>query len=60
MYNIWGLNKFAETAEAYHLMKKLNYLTMKLNSLRNGRVEFEVPQQYRDRLVRKFGGIQKR
>lgn len=50
------LDGMAETAEAYRLMKKLNYLIMKLNTLTNGRIAFEVPQEYRARLVRKFGG----
>ena len=45
----------AETVEAYHLMKKLNFLVMKLNTLRNGRLAFEAPQHYRERLVRRFG-----
>lgn len=49
------LDGMAETAEAYRLMKKLNYLIMKLNTLTNGRVAFEVPQEYRERLVHKFG-----
>jgi len=41
----------AETAEKYRTVKKLNFLIMKLNTMRNGAVEFEVPQQYSDKLV---------
>lgn len=35
-----------ETPEKYRLLKKLNFLIMKLNTLRNGAVMFEVPQKY--------------
>lgn len=52
------LSGMAETAEAYHLMKKLNFLIMKLNSLRGGRVVFEYPQVYEERLVRRFGNCE--
>jgi len=48
------LSGMPETAEAYHMMKKLNFLVMKLNSLRGGRIAFEVPQHYEERLVRRF------
>jgi hypothetical protein len=40
-----------DTADKYHIMKKLNFLIMKLNSVRNGSVEFDVPQQYSTKLV---------
>ena len=49
------LSGMGETAEAYHLMKKLNFLIMRFNSLRGGRITFEIPQVYEERLVRKFG-----
>lgn len=49
------LSGMAETEAAYHLMKKLNFLIMKLNSCRNGRVAFEVPQHYSEKLARRFG-----
>ena len=49
------LSGMADTAEAYHLMKKLNFLIMRFNSLRGGRVAFEIPQVYEERLVRRFG-----
>ena len=40
-----------ETAETYNTLKKLNFLIMKLNSLRPGSIEFDVPQRYSSRLV---------
>ena len=49
------LSGMSETAEAYHLMKKLNFLVMKFNSLRGGQIAFEIPQVYEERLVRRFG-----
>jgi hypothetical protein len=49
------LSGMGETREAYHLMKKLNVLIMKLNSVRKGRVAFEVPQKYHEPLVERFG-----
>ncbi len=44
----------AETAEKYHLLKKLNFLIMKLNSMRNTPIQFEIPQRYQTDLVRRF------
>jgi hypothetical protein len=35
-----------DTAEKYHVMKKLNFLIMKLNSMRSSNVVFDVPQKY--------------
>ena len=35
----------------YRTMKKLNYLIMKLNMLRPGSVQLEVPQQYENALL---------
>jgi len=40
-----------ETSEKYRTMKKLNFLIMKLNAMRDGAIEFEMPQQYSDKLV---------
>lgn len=40
-----------DTREKYRLLKKLNFMIMKLNSMRDGCVEFEVPQKYTARVV---------
>jgi hypothetical protein len=53
------LDDMPETEEAYRLMKKLNFLVLKLNSIRQGRVSFEVPQHYNEKLVRRFGKTSK-
>ena len=42
------------SAEKYKLLKKLNFLIMKLNMSRNSAVEFEMPQQYETKLVERF------
>ena len=39
-----------ETAEKYRLLKKLNFLIMKLNSMRNGPANFEIPQEYLEKM----------
>jgi len=44
-----------ETSEKYRLLKKLNFLIMKLNTLRDSSIMFEVPQRYMESLVGRFG-----
>lgn len=44
-----------DTAEKYKVMKKLNFLIMKLNTLRNASVEFEMPEKYMSTLIERFG-----
>ncbi len=44
-----------ETRAKYGILKKINYLIIKLNTMRQGRVELEVPQHYADRLVTRMG-----
>ena len=43
-----------ETAEKYRTMKKLNFLIMKLNSMRNTSIKFEMPQQYMSKIAGRF------
>lgn len=40
-----------DTAEKYRTLKKLNFMIMRLNTLRNGPAEFDVPQHYSVKLV---------
>jgi hypothetical protein len=49
------LNGMKDTAEKYRTLKKLNYLILKLNSLRTASLEFDMPQQYTVKLVEKIG-----
>ena len=44
----------SETAEKYRMMKKLNFLILKLNTLRNASVVFDEPQKYSDKLIEKL------
>jgi len=43
-----------ETAAKYRTMKKLNFLIMKLNTLRKTSIELEAPQKYSDKLIEKL------
>jgi hypothetical protein len=48
------LGGMQDAAEKYRTLKKLNFLIMKLNTMRHGSVEFEVPQQYTAKLAERF------
>ena len=48
------LGCMTDTTEKYRAIKKLNYLIMKLNTLRGTSIEFEEPQKYSDKLVNKL------
>jgi hypothetical protein len=41
----------SDTALRYRTLKKLNFLILKLNSLRNTAIAFQEPQQYFDKLA---------
>jgi hypothetical protein len=43
-----------DTAEKYRTLKKLNFLIMKLNTLRSTSIKFEEPQKYSDKLIKKL------
>jgi hypothetical protein len=40
-----------DTAEKFRLTKKLNFMIMRFNTMRQGSAEFEVPQHYAARLM---------
>ena len=48
------LSGMGETATKYRTLKKLNFLIMKLNTLRNTSIEFEAPQKYSDKMIEKL------
>ena len=48
------LESTEDTAEKYRILKKINFLIMKLNSMRRGSIEFELPQKYEEKLTRRF------
>jgi len=43
-----------DTAQKHRTLKKLNYLIMKLNAVRDTSIELEMPQQYSLKLVERF------
>ena len=48
------LSGMKETSEKYKVLKKLNLLILKLNSLRSGVIHFDVPQHYMDPLTERL------
>jgi hypothetical protein len=44
-----------DTAEKYRTMKKLNFLIMKLNAMRNTSIALDAPQKYEGSLIARFG-----
>jgi hypothetical protein len=53
------LSTMEDEALRYKTMKKLNYMILKLNTLRGGSVIFEVPQQYEHQLVERLSANSK-
>ena len=45
------LASMEDTAEKYRLLKKINFLVMKFNTLRDRKIDFEIPQHYQASLV---------
>ena len=48
------LSGMEETSEKYKVLKKLNFLILKLNSIRSGSIQFDVPQHYLDPLTERL------
>jgi len=44
-----------ETSEKYRIVKKLNFLIMKLNSIKDTSIVHEMPQVYTGKLIERFG-----
>ena len=45
------LEGMEETANKYRVMKKLNYLIMKLNASRDSSISLDMPQRYMEKMV---------
>jgi hypothetical protein len=43
-----------DLSRKYKLLKKINFMTLKLNAMRNTAVGFEMPQYYLDKLAEKL------
>ena len=48
------LRGMKDTAEKYRTLKKLNFMIMKLNTIRNSNIEFDTPQYYSDKLINRL------
>jgi len=48
------LEDMQDTADKYRVMKKLNFLIMKLNTMRNSSILYEMPQQYAEMVVERL------
>ena len=44
-----------ETSEKYRMLKKLNFLILKLNSIKDTSIAHEMPQVYTGKLIERFG-----
>ena len=49
------LEQMPGTAEKYRLLNKLNFMITRLNVSRNGRIDFEMPQHYTDKILERLG-----
>lgn len=45
------LETMEDVHKKYRILKRLNFLIMKLNTMRKGSVEFDVPQKYEPKLA---------
>ena len=48
------LREMKDTVEKYRTIKKLNFMIMKLNTMRNSNIEFDTPQHYSDQLINRL------
>jgi hypothetical protein len=48
-----------DTAQKHRTLKKLNYLIMKLNAVRDTSIELEMPQQYSHKLLERLESANK-
>lgn len=49
------LSGMTDTAQKYRTMKKLNYLILRLNAMRDSNAAYEIPQRYYGELVERLG-----
>ena len=45
-----------DVAQKYRTIKKLNFLILKLNSMRNANASFDIPQRYYGEVIERLGG----
>jgi hypothetical protein len=49
------LAQMPDSAEKYRQLNKLNFLIMKLNTTRRGRIDFDMPQHYTNKVLDRIG-----
>ena len=49
------LTEVDDAAEQYRLLKKLNFLIMKMNTLRRSSINFDEPQRYSQKMIERLG-----
>jgi hypothetical protein len=49
------LERQFDEKQRYQTIRKLNFLIMKLNTMRKGPVSFEIPQKYENQIVDRIG-----
>lgn len=49
------LASMEETPQKYRILKKINFMIMKFNSIRNTSIMFEMPQRYQAKLEKSIG-----
>jgi hypothetical protein len=49
------LTGMQETSKKYQVLQKLNFLILKLNSIRGTLITHEMPQIYEEKLIERFG-----
>ncbi len=50
------LSGMTDTAQKYRTIKKLNFMIVKLNAMREGNASFDIPQRYYGELVDRLDG----
>ena len=49
------LSETEDAVEKYRILKRLNFLILKLNAMRDSSIHFDVPQLYLEKLATRFG-----
>ena len=53
------LGALEDASEKYHILKKLNFLIMKLNAMRSSSINLDMPQHYSAKIVERLESAKK-
>ena len=53
------LGALEDASEKYHILKKLNFLIMKLNAMRSSSIDLDMPQHYSAKIVERLESAKK-